>query len=123
MIAAGVVVNFLLAWACLFGAVSTDGIVKPHFLPGVVVNEVYELLILRTQLNISSMSSGGSKPVRIVVSVGLLLRAFSMTVRKRAFFLDFRDHPPVANVLLVCCQVKLSIFLSQPCTARLLYNI
>lgn len=40
VVAAGVVVNFLLAWACIFGSVSTTGIVKPHYAPGVIINEV-----------------------------------------------------------------------------------
>lgn len=40
VVAAGVVVNFLLAWACIFGSVSTTGIVKPHYAAGVIINEV-----------------------------------------------------------------------------------
>ena len=45
VVAAGVVVNFLLAWACIFGSVSTTGIVKPHYAPGVIINEVGAALV------------------------------------------------------------------------------
>lgn len=40
MVAAGVVVNFALAWACIFGSVTSEGIVQPHYDPGVLVNQV-----------------------------------------------------------------------------------
>lgn len=40
VVAAGVIVNLLLSWACVFGTVATNGISKPHFAPGVVINEV-----------------------------------------------------------------------------------
>lgn len=40
VVAAGVVVNFLLAWFCIFGSVTSGGIVQPHYNPGLLVNQV-----------------------------------------------------------------------------------
>ncbi|CBJ27964.1 conserved unknown protein [Ectocarpus siliculosus] len=40
VVAAGVVVNFALAWACIFGSVTTGGIVQPHYQPGLLVNQL-----------------------------------------------------------------------------------
>lgn len=40
VVAAGVVVNFALAWACIFGSVTTGGIVQPHYEPGLLVSQV-----------------------------------------------------------------------------------
>lgn len=40
VVAAGVVVNFTLAWACIFGSVTSGGIVQPHYDPGLLVNQV-----------------------------------------------------------------------------------
>lgn len=40
VVVAGVVVNMILAWACIFASVSTSGVARPHFAPGVVITEI-----------------------------------------------------------------------------------
>lgn len=67
VVAAGVVVNFALAWFCIFGSVSTGGIVQPHYEPGLLVNQVHgderreylSTLLLSGHMGVLRARSGG----------------------------------------------------------------
>lgn len=100
VVMAGVVVNLLLAWACIFGSVTTAGITRPHFAPGIVVSEVGTVVavsLLFSRFLVTHLSQAGSTSFKNIACVQIAASGAPLL-------------SPLADELFTCRRFSASVY-------------